>query len=64
MKYDTVLFDADGTLLDFSRSEREALSEALGEMGIAHVTVEVETPDELCGQPQCDLTQIPTCQTR
>lgn len=29
MKYDVILFDADGTLLDFHRSEREALSEAL-----------------------------------
>ena len=43
---------------------KTAVRTALGEMGIAHVTVEVETPDELCGQPQCDLTQIPTCQTR
>lgn len=34
MKYDTVLFDADGTLLDFQRSEREAVAEALREMGV------------------------------
>lgn len=34
MKYDTILFDADGTLLDFHRSEREALSESLQAYGI------------------------------
>lgn len=34
MKYTTVLFDADGTLLDFLRSEREAVSEALRLMGV------------------------------
>lgn len=34
MKYDIVLFDADGTLLDFKKSEREAVSEALSDMGI------------------------------
>lgn len=33
-RYDTVLFDADETLLDFSRSEREALIESLGSFGI------------------------------
>ncbi len=33
-RYDTVLFDADGTLLDFGRSEKEALIEALGSLGI------------------------------
>lgn len=32
--YDTVLFDADGTLLDFSRSEHEALVESLASIGI------------------------------
>ena len=32
--YDTILFDADGTLLDFSKSEREALTEALYELGV------------------------------
>ncbi len=29
MRYDTILFDADETLLDFHRSEREAIDEAL-----------------------------------
>ncbi|MBO5939367.1 MAG: YjjG family noncanonical pyrimidine nucleotidase [Clostridia bacterium] len=33
-RYDTILFDADGTLLDFQRSEREALVEALSSFGI------------------------------
>lgn len=32
--YDTLLFDADGTLLDFERSEREALIAALASFGI------------------------------
>ena len=34
-RYGTVLFDADNTLLDFLRSEREALSDTLRKMGIA-----------------------------
>lgn len=34
MKYEIVLFDADGTLLDFLRSEKEAVSEALKQMGV------------------------------
>ena len=34
MKYTTILFDADGTLLDFERSEYEALSDVLAEFGI------------------------------
>ncbi|MBR7181462.1 MAG: hypothetical protein IKD28_01600, partial [Clostridia bacterium] len=29
MKYDTILLDADETLLDFPRSESEAVSDAL-----------------------------------
>lgn len=35
MRYDTVLFDADGTLLDFLRCEREAFKEAMALSGIA-----------------------------
>ena len=34
MKYDFLLFDADGTLLDFKRSEAEALREAMVMNGI------------------------------
>lgn len=34
MRYTTVLFDADGTLLDFHRSEAEALTEAMTLNGI------------------------------
>lgn len=34
MKYQTILFDADGTLLDFKRSEYEALSDVLKTFGI------------------------------
>lgn len=34
MKYQTILFDADGTLLDFERSEYEALSDVLAKFGI------------------------------
>lgn len=34
MRYDIMLFDADGTLLDFHRSEREAVKEALAMSGI------------------------------
>ena len=33
--YQTVLFDIDGTLLDFLRSERDAISDALYQMDIA-----------------------------
>ncbi len=35
MRYRDILFDADNTLLDFYRSEREALSDALFEIGVA-----------------------------
>ena len=34
MKYEYLLFDADDTLLDFKRSEREALSDSLLKFGI------------------------------
>lgn len=43
MKYTTILFDADGTLLDFHRCEREAVAEAFAAMG---VTVNGEMLDE------------------
>lgn len=33
-RYDTILFDADNTLLDFLRSEREALCDSLQGMGV------------------------------
>ena len=35
-KYKTVLLDADMTLLDFLRSEREALSKVLAAHGLPH----------------------------
>lgn len=35
MRYGIILFDADGTLLDFHRSEREAVAEAFSAFGIA-----------------------------
>jgi len=34
LRYDTILLDADGTLLDFARSEREALKDALRQIGV------------------------------
>ena len=34
MKYTTILFDIDGTLLDFHRCEREAVAEAFAAMGV------------------------------
>lgn len=34
MKYDTLLFDADDTLLDFKRAERSALTDTLKEYGL------------------------------
>lgn len=36
---------------------KAAVRAVLGEMGIAHVTVEVEAEGETCGQPWCDLTE-------
>ena len=38
LKYDTILFDADGTLFDFLKSEREAIIETFLSLGI--------TPDD------------------
>ena len=40
MKYKYLLFDADDTLLDFRRSEREALTDAMLRFGI-HPTEEL-----------------------
>ncbi len=34
MRYDTVLLDADDTLLDFHRSEREAVADTMREIGV------------------------------
>ena len=36
---------------------KAAVRATLSEMGIAHVTVEVERTGEVCGQPWCDLTE-------
>ena len=36
---------------------KAAVRDALQEMGIAHVTVEVEAVGEVCGQPWCDLVE-------
>ena len=41
-------------------SVKEAVRAALQEMGIAHVTVEVEQEGENCGQPQCGLVECHT----
>ena len=35
MKYDVLLFDADNTVLDFDRSEEQALKRAFAEMGLS-----------------------------
>ena len=43
MKYTTILFDADGTLLDFHRCERVAVAEAFSASG-------VETDDEMIAE--------------
>ncbi len=40
-----------------SHAVKEAVRMALAEMGIAHVTVEVEREGEGCGQPQCGLLE-------
>ena len=36
MRYRTVLFDADNTLLDFTRSEHDALCDCLTARGLPH----------------------------
>lgn len=43
MRYNTVLFDADGTLFDFLRAEREALCETLVSFGIEPSDERVES---------------------
>ena len=40
-----------------SPSVKETVRAALQEMGVAHVTVEVEAEGEICGQPQCGLVE-------
>lgn len=40
-----------------SAAVKAAVREALGEMGIAHVTVETEAEGEVCGQPWCNLVE-------
>ncbi len=47
MRYDTVLFDADGTLLDFARSEREALCDMLRFYGIDPSDEQISTYSEI-----------------
>ena len=46
-KYDTILFDADGTLLDFLRSEHEALCGALSRFGIVPTEEQVRTYSQI-----------------
>ena len=36
MKYEVILFDADETLFDFKKSEREAFRKAMIDMGIEY----------------------------
>ena len=36
MKYDILLFDLDGTLLDFDRSETEAFKRLMSEKGVTY----------------------------
>ena len=43
---------------------KEEVRAALQEMGIAHVTVEVEAAGEPCGQPQCGLVEMRECHER
>lgn len=42
MRYDVILFDADGTLLDFHKSEAEAIREAMTDNGIEPTDEKVE----------------------
>ena len=47
MKYKTVLFDADGTLLDFLKSEDEAVREAMAKNGITPTDAMVHRYSEI-----------------
>lgn len=47
MRYDTILFDADGTLLDFHRSEKEAVREALLMSGIDATEEQIKVYSEI-----------------
>ena len=47
MRYQTILFDADQTLLDFHRSEREALVAALRQCGVAADEDMIQTYSEI-----------------
>ena len=47
MRYNTVLFDADGTLFDFLRAEKEALCETLVEFDIEPLDERVESYSEI-----------------
>lgn len=47
MKYETILLDADGTLLDFARSEREALTGVLREAGLPIRDEVIETYSQI-----------------
>ena len=49
MKYEVILFDADETLFDFKKSEREAFRKAMIDMGI-EVTAVVTQPDKAKGR--------------
>lgn len=47
MRYDTILFDADGTLLDFHKSEKEAVREALIMSGISALDEQIKVYSEI-----------------
>ncbi len=47
MKYKTLLFDADGTLFDFKKSEREAFKDSLSHFGFYISDVEINDYSEI-----------------